>query len=149
MIQPKACGWSKNLGWVGLKMSMYLFNIFNKSKDNDHITTILACWDINCQKCWFLKKVKTSHILAISLLYLWKYLINQNKKYLIRKDWNFCDEKLQYFAILILLFFQNIFHWIIQKVMLTRKSRGMNKKLHFYIIAVNILQYLVWNENFK
>ena len=29
------------------KMSVYLFNIFNKSKENDHIKTILTCLDTN------------------------------------------------------------------------------------------------------
>ena len=37
-----------------LKMSMYLFTIFNESKDNDHVATVLTCLDTNSR--FFLKK---------------------------------------------------------------------------------------------
>ena len=30
-----------------LKISMYLFNVFNESRDNDNITTIMTCLDTN------------------------------------------------------------------------------------------------------
>ena len=61
---------------------MYI-NIFIKSKDNDRITTVLACLDKNSRvfskKRWILKTVKTANITSNSLLYLRKYFINQNK----------------------------------------------------------------------
>ena len=58
-------------------MSMYLFNVFNESKDKDHVTTILTCLDTKTR--FFLKKL---FLKSNSLLYLQKYPINQNKNYI-------------------------------------------------------------------
>ena len=86
-------------------MSIYLFNIFNESKDNDHITTMLTCSDKNPR---FFKKTlsfttsKNFYIVSNSLLYLRKYLINQNENciFMTRKDWRLCDQNKQFVAIL-------------------------------------------------
>ena len=67
---------------------MYLFNVYNKSKDNYHITNILLYLDTNIH--FFSKKMifKNSKNLLHTLFYLSKYLMNQNKNniFMIRKD---------------------------------------------------------------
>ena len=78
---------------------------------NDHITTILTCLDtilrfFSKKRC-FLEAVKTSYIPPkLSLIHLRKYLISQNKNYIfmIRKNWNFCDQNLQFVATLLKCF---------------------------------------------
>ena len=54
------------------------------------------------RKCCSLKTGKTSYISSNSLLYLQKFFPNQNKDYIfmIRKDWSFCYQNLQFVAIL-------------------------------------------------
>ena len=49
---------------------------------------------------WFLKSVKTPYIPSNSLLYLRKYLINQNKIdiFMIRKNLSFCNIKSRKFS---------------------------------------------------
>ena len=83
---------------------MYLFNIFNEPKDNNYITTILTWLDTNPPSFlhMYFRTVKTSSIPSNSLLYLRKYLVHHNKDYIfmIRKDWGFCNQSLQYMAIL-------------------------------------------------
>ena len=59
-------------------MCMYLFNIFNESKDSNHITTTLACLDIN--SLLFItnvgfSKLEKPYIPSNSHLYLPKYLL--------------------------------------------------------------------------
>ena len=66
-------------------MSMYLFNIFKESKDNEHFATIII---YSCKKAGF---EKTSYILPYIPnvhLYFRKYITNQNKDYTfkIRKN---------------------------------------------------------------
>ena len=75
------------------------------SNDNSNIITIMTCLDANPffpEKRWFSKTVKTSYKHSYSLLFLWEYLINQNQNcvFMIRKDWSFYDQNLQFIVIL-------------------------------------------------
>ena len=80
---------------------MYLFNIFNESKDNDHNTNIIGMLRYKppfFRKTLFLKTAKTSYIPSTSLLHLRKYRTNRNKNYisLIRRNWSSRDQNLQF-----------------------------------------------------
>lgn len=85
---------------------MYLLNIFNDSKDNNHFTSILICSDTNLsfffQKALIFKNSKHVFIPSSSLLYLRKNFINQNKNciFMSRQDCCFCDLISQAAAIL-------------------------------------------------
>ena len=79
---------------------MYLFNVYNESKDNYHITNILLYLDTNIH--FFSKKMifKNSKNLLHTLFYLSKYLMNQNKNniFMIRKDWSFWVKNVHFVA---------------------------------------------------
>ena len=88
-------------------MSMYHFNIFKESKDNDHITAILTYSDTTYTPTYkllvFLKSISSCYYIpSNSLLYLQKYAIDEYKNYIFMfgKDWSFCNQNLQYAAIL-------------------------------------------------
>ena len=54
-----------------LKISMYLLNIFNESKDNNNITTILTCLDTNpgfSKKLIFKNSKNLLHTLNLSFI---------------------------------------------------------------------------------
>ena len=71
-------------------MSLFIY-FFQDFKDNDHFTTILTYiymykHSFFSKKRWSLKTVKISYIPSHSLLYLRKYLFNQNKDYIYFRD---------------------------------------------------------------
>ena len=96
------------------------FNTFEESKGNEwSYYCYLLHWGVKIQTPFFVKYTeysktsKTHDIPPNSLLYLRKYVINQNKKCIfmmqIKNDWNFYDQNLHTFykklKIFILFFF--------------------------------------------
>ena len=65
-----------------LKISKYVFNIFNDSTEDDNFTTVLTSSNTNprlfSENHWFLKTGKRAYILSNSLSYVRKYSIYQN-----------------------------------------------------------------------
>lgn len=146
---------------------MYIFNVFDEPRDNNHIIIILTYLDTKphffLKNTGFDKSKNPLHIFKLSLLYLHKCIINQNKNYIfiIRKDQGFCDQscaicrfflkKIENFH-LPFLFFQNIFNCNIplrhklqryqiyynllngvKIVIMARKINEINKKLYWYL----------------
>ena len=98
---------------------MYLFNIFNESKDNDRIIIILTWSDTNPWVFfWTTLITKNSKIVKLSLISLnIFYKSKWNCIFMIRKDWIFCDQSLKlttfiwiFFNFNFSFFFQNSFY---------------------------------------
>ena len=110
-----------------LKMSMYLFNIFKESKDNDQIISILTYSDKTytptCKLLHFLKSISFCYYMPSNgFLFLPKYSIDQNKSYILMFgiDQNFqhvaiLHKKFKIFIFIVstltLLFLQDTFDW--------------------------------------
>ena len=130
-------------------MSMYLFNIFNESEDNNNITTILICLDTNPL---FLLIFKKSQNLLHALKLSPRSISHKRLKIFIFIFFNFSSSS-----------FQNIFHYKtfhstvafqryqvyeillhVQKVKMARKISTMHKKSYFsYIAFACIIQVII------
>ena len=132
-----------------IKMSMHLFSIFNDSLKTALILLLYRNAQIQtpcfAKKHWFLKTVKTFYPLSKSLLYLWKYFINQNKNYIfmIKKDLSFYNKNLQSPAVLHKKL--KIFNFFFSALVLPF-SKIFSVLIFLYYIFVNVSKISTMNK---
>ena len=98
-----------------IKITMYLFNVLMFLSLKTTIILLLCIEMVRCKTCFFSRKHWFFKIVMISYNNLWlipsEYLRHQNENYvfMIRRNWSFYDQNLQFAGILMFKIFIFIF----------------------------------------